>query len=619
MFARHAKRLLLPAAAGLAVSTQIYKPASGDTRFNSFTILDPELSNEKKNINKGCSVENMFLDQESITGVDKEAKKSPELLPTIPLSEVQADHGEEVWVTWKGGVFNVTPFLDAHPGGASRIQMVNGQDLKAFWTVYAIHNRPHIQALLQDYRIGNLTPEDQKTIEAQSAFGNYYLDQPKRAESELRVASHHPWNSEPDLDVLIEDFFTPNHLFFVRNHNSVPMLELEDWVLEVAENKDIGLKGHTFTYDDLKTMFKKHEVISTLQCAGNRQEDFVTPDRPLYVAPHWRNGAIGCAKWGGVKVRDILAHCGLDVDAIALGNLCVPQAKICNFIGADEDETGVPYGGVLPMEKVIDPFGDVILAYEMNGETLPRDHGFPVRCLAPGHAGCRNVKWVTDIIVSEQASEFDSGSKLDRHFAPDVAFKQNIIPEVLNWEQGPVIQTLPVQSIICSPKMGQILPGNSDFIQIRGVAWSGAGRGICRVEVSIDGGANFTACHLLERPTKEIDPQCGMGRNWAWHQWVQNVPIPEDLQERIKNNETVDLEIVVRAIDGDFNGQPQSMEEVWNVLGICVNHWNRVKVSLNPLLSEGEPYPKALSTPPPGQWVWKHDYERVDLNPNDEY
>jgi hypothetical protein len=60
-----------------------------------------------------------------------------------------------------------------------------------------------------------------------------------------------------------------------------------------------------------------------------------------------------------------------------------------------------------------------------------------------------------------------SGSKLDRHFAPDVAFKQNIIPEVLNWEQGPVIQTLPVQSIICKPEMGQILPGNSDFIEVK--------------------------------------------------------------------------------------------------------------------------------------------------------
>merc|ERR1719383_294370 len=128
---------------------------------------------------------------------------------------------------------------------------------------------------------------------------------------------------------------------------------------------------------------------------------------------------------------------GLDVDSIALGKLKVPQAKICNFIGADEDETGVPYAGVLPMEKVIDPFGDVILAYEMNGETLPPDHGYPLRLVAPGHAGCRNVKWVEEILVSKNVSELDSGSKLDRHFAPDVSFLKHIRFEKFRLDQGP--------------------------------------------------------------------------------------------------------------------------------------------------------------------------------------
>jgi sulfite oxidase len=77
---------------------------------------------------------------------------------------------------------------------------------------------------------------------------------------------------------------------------------------------------------------------------------------------------------------------------------------------------------VLPVGKVVDPFGDAILAYEMNGETLPRDHGYPARLVAPGHAGCRNVKWVRTIALSKAASELDSGSKLDRHFPPDVTF-----------------------------------------------------------------------------------------------------------------------------------------------------------------------------------------------------
>ncbi|CAE7552345.1 shop, partial [Symbiodinium microadriaticum] len=94
----------------------------------------------------------------------------------------------------------------------------------------------------------------------------------------------------------------------------------------------------------------------------------------------------------------------MPVDDIALRKVA-PGGKIVNFIAMDTDETGVPYAGVIPIEKALDPYGDAILAYEMNGETLPRDHGYPIRLLAPGHAGCRNVKWVTQIIVSDEASE----------------------------------------------------------------------------------------------------------------------------------------------------------------------------------------------------------------------
>lgn len=249
---------------------------------------------------------------------------------------------------------------------------------------------------------------------------------------------------------------------------------------------DIGIKATTFTLEDIMTKFDKHEVISALQCAGNRQEDYVTEFRPLYVAPHWREGAIGNARWAGVKVRDVLhaageiyqlstisylymyrcmrSHIvlqiiyifhntytlistrltlfvsflitpglfihafihspGMPVDDIALGKRR-PGGKIVNFIGMDVDETGVPYGGVIPVEKALDPFGDAILAYEMNGETLPRDHGYPLRLLAPGHAGCRNVKWVGSISVTEKPSDLDSGSRLDRHFAPDVNWESH--------------------------------------------------------------------------------------------------------------------------------------------------------------------------------------------------
>ena len=146
-----------------------------------------------------------------------------------------------------------------------------------------------------------------------------------------------------------------------------------------------------------------------------------------------------------------------------------------------------------------------------------------------GHAGCRNVKWVQTIIVSDEASELDSGSRLDRHFAPDVMWHDHKdhtalarCPEtsshcsrVVRIDQGPVIQTLPVQSIICSPANRSTISGKDlDSVDITGVAWSGAGRGICRVEITTDDGKTFTAAELHSQKqtvmSAKIAPEAGM-------------------------------------------------------------------------------------------------------------
>jgi len=509
-------------------------------------------------------------------------------LPTFSLKEVKA-HGtmkpDETWVTYRGGVYDMTTFAECHPGGEARVHMVQGQDLEAFWEVYSLHNRPHIQNLIQHYRIGNLSKEESEQATRESTFSNYYDNDPVRlasAREGTNIPSTHPWNHEPSREALVESFYTPNELFFVRNHNNVPDLKPDEWELEIEENPDCGIKAVSFTLEDLKTKFPRHEVVAALQCAGNRQEDFVTEDRPLYVAPHWTGGAIGCAKWAGVKVRDLLRHAGLDVDEFALGNKEYPNAKICNFIAEDMDETGTPYAGVLPIEKVTDPFGDTILAYEMNGQTLPRDHGYPVRLLAPGHAGCRNVKWVKNIIVSKAVSSLDSGSKLDRHFNPSVSFMNHLRfgDDHVRLELGPVIQTMPVTSIICIPGKNANVEVNGDGkIEVRGVAYSGGGRGICRVEVSVDGGNQFHPCELWGMRPK-IAAEWGQGRNWAWVQFEQKVSLPEDVKKQLKKNGNVGLEIVCRAIDGDFNSQPEKMEHSYNSLGICINHWDKLKVNL---------------------------------------
>jgi len=511
-------------------------------------------------------------------------------LPTYSLHEVRhhSDHNpNETWVTYKGGVYDMTTFLDCHPGGAGRINMVQGSDLKPFWKVYELHQRPHILNLLEHYRIGNLTPEDAKKAEEDSEFSNYYEEDPQRsaaAKEDFNIPSLRPWNSEPPRKKLVESFYTPNDLFFVRNHNSVPKIADNEYELEIEENPLIGLKGRTFTLRELKEKFPRQEVHAALQCAGNRQEDFVVADRPLYVAPHWTGAAIGCAKWGGVLVRDVLRECGLDVDNMALGKVVHPDCKIVNFVGYDEDECGTPYAGVLPAAKVIDPYGDALLAYDMNDETLPRDHGFPIRLLAPGHAGCRNVKWVKQIIVSSIPSDLDSGSKLDRHFDSSVSFMNHLRfgDDYVRLEMGPVIQTLPVTSVICSPSSGEELEVVKEkYVTVQGIAYSGGGRGVCRVELSIDGGETFQPAELWGiKPS--IAPEAGQGRNWAWVQFEKNIELPPHVVENLKKGEQASIEICARAVDGDFNSQPERMNTVYNSLGICANHWDRVNVKLLP-------------------------------------
>jgi sulfite oxidase len=342
------------------------------------------------------------------------------------------------------------------------------------------------------------------------------------------------------------------------------------------------MKECSFTLNDLKTKFPRHEVVASLQCAGNRQEDYVTEDKPLYVAPHWTGGAIGTAKWAGVKVRDVLAAAGMDVDGLALNKVEYPEAKIVNFIAEDMDETGTPYAGVIPIEKATDPWGDALLVYEMNGETLPRDHGYPIRLLAPGHAGCRNVKWIKNIMVSAKPSELDSGSKLDRHFDPAVEFMDHLRfgDDFVRLDLGPVIQTMPITSIICKPGKGEILQmTDAGTVQVKGIAFSGGGRGVCRVEVSSDGGNTFDHCEMWGQKAS-VNPEMGQGRNWAWVQWEKRVKLPKDIAEKVKRGEIADVELVCKAIDGDFNTQPDKMESSYNSLGVQINHWDRVPIKV---------------------------------------
>jgi hypothetical protein len=166
----------------------------------------------------------------------------------------------------------------------------------------------------------------------------------------------------------------------------------------------------------------------------------------------------------------------------------------------------------------------------------------------------------------------------DRGFAPNINFEEDLS----HWpparlDQAPIVQEMPVQSLVCNPPQNSVLGGKSATdITIKGVAWSGGGRKIERVDVSIDGGKNWQAAELY----KPIEQR--RNRHWAWTQFTQTIPLPEDVQARLKRGEQVQLDIISKAMNSDFNVQPERMEPYWNARGVCINHWYHVNTIMDP-------------------------------------
>merc|ERR1719483_1559867 len=309
-------------------------------------------------------------------------------LPEFSMETVQEHDSAEnrVWVTYKSGVYDITDFIPIHPG-ADKLLMAAGGAVEPFWAMYAVHlNNPVIAKLLEQYRIGNLS---QKDVQSQASSGDPYSGDPKRHPA-LVINKDKPFNAEIPLSIITDSFITPNDLFYVRNHLPVPDIDEGSYELEVS---GIGVKGETviFTLDQLK-QFPKHSIVAAVQCAGNRRAEMhaVKNLRGL----EWRGGAISNAEWSGALLSDVLKAAGFDEEKY-------PEARHVILDGLDVDPANTPYAASIPIEKAADPRGDVLLAYEMNGVTLPRDHGHPIRIVVPGVAGARCVKWLGRVEISE--------------------------------------------------------------------------------------------------------------------------------------------------------------------------------------------------------------------------
>ncbi|MFI7632674.1 sulfite oxidase [Nonomuraea sp. NPDC049400] len=246
-----------------------------------------------------------------------------------------------------------------------------------------------------------------------------------------------------------QGYHTPIDRFFVRNHTSTPIIDVTTWRLRVH---GAGVRyPRELGYEQLRAMPSRTFDVA-IECAGNGRRFYGTQQHDSAPGTQWGLGAIGVARWRGVPLKYLLKEVGLLPGAVDV----LPTGLDAPF----ED-----YGHVrrpLPLGKAMD---DVLVAYEMNGEPLPPDHGFPVRLVVPGWVGIASIKWLGDIEVSTT----ELRTPWNTVFYPDVTVQ-------------------PVKSAFELPWNAR-LPLHGPHI-LRGRSWSGRGR-IVRVEVSFDGGLSW--------------------------------------------------------------------------------------------------------------------------------
>jgi DMSO/TMAO reductase YedYZ molybdopterin-dependent catalytic subunit len=285
-------------------------------------------------------------------------------------------------------------------------------------------------------------------------------------EEELRVFDRSPLNAGTPLERL-EGLLTPNPLFFIRNHFPVPDIARDTWSLTVDGAVERPL---TLSFEALRQLPSLSQTL-LIECAGNGRSGF----DPRAEGTQWDQSAVGTAEWTGVALADILDRAGLR-----------PEAREIVFHSGDNRA----FQRSLTRTHALGP--DVVVAYAMNGEPIPPNHGFPVRLVVPGFIGVASVKWLSRI---EAVTEPFEGFYQRQRYVLERPDLPTPLPAT----------TLPVRAIIARPLANAVLAAGTH--QVSGFAYSGHGR-IVSVEVSTDGSNTWSLAYLAEPNLR-----------WGWTRW----------------------------------------------------------------------------------------------------
>ncbi|AKA35233.1 sulfite oxidase [Flagellimonas lutaonensis] len=356
-------------------------------------------------------------------------------------------------------------------------------------------------------------------------------------DKEMVVLNDKPWNIEAKAHLLNDDV-TPNKYMFIRNNGRIPQnIDASTWILKIDGESVKAEKS--YSVDDLKTKFKHHTYQLTLECGGNGRSEFDPPAK----GNQWTVGAVSCARWTGVRLRDLLEDVGIKSDTVYIG-----------YHAADTHLSGDPYkepiSRGIPIEKALQD--ETLLAFQMNGDDIPLAHGYPLRLVCGGWPASASGKWVNRLSVRNKVHD---GAKMggSSYRVPCEPVAPGSKVEDSNMC---IIESMPVKSLITHPKSGALLK-EGQTLHIKGHAWAGELE-VSKMEYSIDFGSTWQRC-TLQKPVNRL----------AWQHFIAQVQFPKKGY----------YEVWAKATDTNGKSQPMVLPG-WNPKGYLNNACHRIAVKV---------------------------------------
>ena len=353
----------------------------------------------------------------------------------------------------------------------------------------------------------------------------------------LVVLNDRPLNMETPPH-LLDDAITPADKFFVRN-NGLPPEKINTSTWTVTIGGESCKNETTFSIADLKSKFKTYTYQLTIECGGNGRSEFDPPAK----GNQWTTGAVACASWTGVRLKDVLNHAGVKSNAVYVA-----------YEGADihlsRKPGKLPISRGVPIEKALED--EALIAWAMNGEDIPLHNGYPLRLVIGGWPGSVSGKWLTKILIRDRVHDGPKMTGTSYRVPCKPVSPGTKVAE----EDMCIIHSMPVKSLVTYPKSGAII-ALGRRLKVRGHAWAGD-LSVKEMHVSIDFGATWKKVNLKPAANR-----------LAWQHWDAELSFPEKGY----------YEVWARATDSKGNMQPMVVPG-WNPKGYLNNACHRIAVKV---------------------------------------